>query len=476
VEITNFHKEVIKKLLFIKVLVRYPKNCTGLDAMPKNKINQWYESCNKESSRKKRLRQVKEAEAQQERRIETFRNSKKTLCHVGFQGKETNLSLVIMKKAKSLNISQYEKPFHKLHRLRYKWTRNPDEWVPKGKSRSKLFRGVCEHLFAKYPMKGFIWSGFMDEAGFVNSDLKPQKNPNLVDGLYGDDDDDELKEYYTHCGRVSDIITDVANGASLYKTCKAKGFPVELTKAQCHEFLNSPIDMGFMEALRTVQVRSLGGSRSLLNEWMKLEQGRYLADKKGEEFNLTMLRFFAQNPMLDNDQIAPLVDYVKYRVREDKDFSMKGRSVAAMLRGMYQWHGDIYKFGRVKNNAKYLKSGFKEATYDTSLKDAKGNTWSETWTFTEVLSSQELFNEGKAMHHCAFSYTWAIERGRTSIWSLSCESDFYSGKMLTIEVNNDAGKIVQKRGKSNRVPTSKEDKVIIRWAEKNNLTIGYNCW
>jgi hypothetical protein len=47
--------------------------------------------------------------------------------------------------------------------------------------------------------------------------------------------------------------------------------------------------------------------------------------------------------MLPQAEVAPLVDYIEHRREEGPGFSIKGRSVLAMMRGAEQWHGQLAK-------------------------------------------------------------------------------------------------------------------------------------
>lgn len=62
--------------------------------------------------------------------------------------------------------------------------------------------------------------------------------------------------------------------------------------------------------------------------------GRAVQSREDETFWLSVLAFLAKNPMLEPSQISPLVDYISHRRREDVNFSMKGRSVLALLHNM----------------------------------------------------------------------------------------------------------------------------------------------
>ena len=108
---------------------------------------------------------------------------------------------------------------------------------------------------------------------------------------------------------------------------------------------------------------------------------------------------------------------------------LSGRSVAALLRGMLDWHRDLAK------------------------------TWPP---------------KAAAWATLVYSYVWAIERRQTSIWTMTLEDgQGTTGRwaMLTIEVRNEARAVVQARGRYNRSATSAEHRILLRWAGQNGLSV-----
>lgn len=223
-----------------------------------------------------------------------------------------------------------------------------------------------------------------------------------------------------------------------------------------------------MTALRRVQVKAEGGDRRLLTHWMKVEEARYLGSPTDEAFWLTVLRFFAQSPMLDTAQIGPLCDLIRTRRRGDPMFTMQGRTVGSMLKALHEWHGDLAKAKDLSKTV-FTPSGFAPFTVDKSVEKNGFVTSPEVWTFTEVLTSADLIAEGKALKHCVYSYAWRISDRTTSIWSLTVRGFGAPERRVTIEVQNNARAIVQARGKMNRLPTPQEDKLITQWAARNDL-------
>lgn len=320
-------------------------------------------------------------------------------------------------------------------------------WQPRGKGRNSVFRSLCEHLVAKYPPPPFLWSVF-----------------------------DELDT-----AELVPLVVHVAQGGSLFHFCKEGKLPFPLTRAQCAEFLQSDMSLDVIAALRRVQVKAEGGDRRLFEIWRRLPMARRLQTPQVEAFGITLLRFFARNPLLDPAQIEPLCDYVYSRLRRDPHFSMQGRTANALLRDMAAWHRELHAARDESKQAPvaFNRSGFKsyrvERTDKRMLPGKRGYTEEpQIWSITEILSSTDLRAEGKTLHHCVYSYRSQVEAKHVSIWSLAVEDPALDvEKLVTLEVNNLMRAVVQARGKYNRMTSPQEDKVILAWAARNNLSVQY---
>lgn len=323
-----------------------------------------------------------------------------------------------------------------------------NEWKPRGKGRASIFRSLCEHLLARYPTPPFLWSVFDDE-------------PNAT--------------------TLVPLIAAIAAGGSLFQLCKAGGLPFELTRVQCADFLKSNTSFGVLAALRRVQVKAAGGDQRLFEVWRSLPRNRELASPTLEAFGVTVLGLLARNPLLDRERIGPLCDYVCHRQRFVPGFSLKGRSIEALLRDMDGWHRRLNASKAEAHRAPvaFEPSGFKG--YKVEKADTGGpvgkNGFSaepRIWTVQEILSSTELRHEGQTLHHCVYSYADPVIARQTSIWSLLLTGPAgTSEKLVTLEVSNGTRSIVQARGKHNRLTTAQEDKVVLGWATRNGLTVQY---
>lgn len=321
--------------------------------------------------------------------------------------------------------------------------REPETWEPRGKGRDTLFRSLCAHLFAAFPMPPFLWSAFFEQ------------------------DAEAFALFIAH----------VALGGSVFQGVKTGLLPVPLTRQMCHAFMSTPADMGFFRGLRQVEVKTAGGDLRFLNVWMASQAGQRLHSAAEEAFWLTVIEWFGKNPMADRNQVGPLVDYILYRRRQDPTFSMKGRGVLAMIRGMEEWHGQLAKEKAVHGTV-FKPTGFRSYEATKKARTRSGNSIEETWRIEELLTSKGLTEEGRVLSHCVSSYAWSIEKGSTSIWSLNLDSPETKGKqkMMTIELRNDIKRVVQFRGKCNRQSTAREFQILTDWANLNGLEVSLGRW
>jgi PcfJ-like protein len=316
------------------------------------------------------------------------------------------------------------------------WVRPLSDWVPSGKGWDTLFRSLAEHLFARYPMPPFLWST-----------------------LQGAEDRAELVRVALH----------VAAGGSLFEAVKSGLFAVPLTRRMCHDVLLCGGDGDFLRVVRGVQVRSARGSARLLAAWLATDAGGRLHDRAGEVFWQGVLEWLSANPMLPDTEIGPLVDYIGLRRRQEPAFSIRGRSVLALLRGMREWHGALAR-ERVVRQRVFRPSGFEPLDLDRSRKTATGHR-TEIWHVREILDARALADEGRAMNHCVYSYAGAVGSGQCSIWTLTLEDGTGHWRRLTIEVRNAQRRIVQARGRFNRLPEPLDRIALDAWAGRNRLEV-----
>lgn len=309
-----------------------------------------------------------------------------------------------------------------------KFIRSIKDWKPHGKSEKALFYSLANHVFAKYKTPQFLWSAFA--------------NPNLPH---------------------QNVVIHIAGGGSLFSLVKDKTFPVPLTRQMCHLFMQAPLTCTIGDAVRYAQVLGFGGNKRL---WEAIAPCVPIIGSD-EDFISSEIQWFCNQSMLDPNQVKPMHDYIAHCVneaqRENKEYSLKGRTADSIIRQMQDWHANLNKAKVGRFNA-FKPSGFEEGTYDFSREGTV-----EIWRVREILTAKELQEEGRRQSHCVFSYAHAIEKGRCSIWVLTQETNTMNWAECTIEVDNSLKKLVQVRGRYNRPPTVKQNQVLTRWATEKGL-------
>lgn len=313
------------------------------------------------------------------------------------------------------------------------------EWKSAGKSRDTVLKSLIQHLLVKYPVPQFMY--------LIFSNIR-----NTTDDLL--------------------LFCHLAQGGSVVEAVRMELIPVKLPRRACHLFTQAPADCSIMDAVRFAQVRFYGGQRELFGA----VRGSFLRDfRSNEDFWDTVIQWLCLIPMLDPAQVGPLLDYLEFRKRQDgilvegkkmPVFLMKGRAAGAVLREMEVWHTGLSRLKKIEKHV-YAPSGFAGGTYEEGGEENR-----QTWTIREILSAKDLATEGRLLQHCVYSYSWTIQKGGTSIWSMQRHTRKTGHmKFLTIQVNNQTRAIVQARGIFNRPPTVQELNYLQRWATDNRLTL-----
>jgi hypothetical protein len=242
----------------------------------------------------------------------------------------------------------------------------------------------------------------------------------------------------------------------------------------CHDLLTRPFRGSLLYAIRTVQALAVGANGDLLHGWRRTPAAQRLGSREEEAFWFDVLGWLARSPELDAASVGPLVDYIDHRRADDGAFTVAGRSVPALRRAMEEWHRDLARAEDL-HGTRYDASGFEPLELDLSRRHADGTLRKTVWRVQEIRTGKELAAEGRRMGHCVYSYATRVQRGLTSIWSMTLENGLGETgcwAMLTIEVRNADRRIVQARGRFNRPATSAEHHVLVQWAGANELVVG----
>lgn len=249
----------------------------------------------------------------------------------------------------------------------------------------------------------------------------------------------------------------VAQGGSLYKSYAKE----HLTKKEVHNLVTCPHLLNINQALCYTVAKSAGASEGLA---LKLCKSK-LSETSFTEFWRSVNRFFVTNTPKDIDEINDLMDYIRAKKLEADSYSMSGKTLAVLRKGMTDWHYELRRI-KIMGNASW------EGTYlpDEEFKSPDYENDKIMWTMHQIKTSKELAREGTQMHHCVYSYRDGCVKGTLSIWSLSRrDANGLSKPKITVELRNN-GWIAQARGFGNRAVKPDERYILNLWVKRNGLS------
>ncbi|MCZ6635702.1 MAG: PcfJ domain-containing protein [bacterium] len=314
------------------------------------------------------------------------------------------------------------------------WLRPLADWDSDTHNPRRQFNHLARYLLAQYDVPAF-----MDAAWFqdITSETRQQN-------------------WFKHIGTGQNI--------------RKANIPVRFTKMMAHLFLQAPDDFTIEKALRWAQIIGQDGSEGLSHAIMHSRIGTCFDH---EDFWESVIKFFVNNPMLDPDQVGPLIDFMhtqKYETQQiarpggiveiapppQPNFSVKARSIDKLLRQMEEWHAHLIQEaygeenGRTRKGKRVITRWEPSGIGEYRFMEGKNRSHSHTvWQVQELRSNRELVAEGKALNHCVSSYAKNCRKGNISVWSLRAVTDGLHEPVLTVAVDNMSRRVTQVRGKFN---------------------------
>ncbi|MBQ7650962.1 MAG: PcfJ domain-containing protein, partial [Victivallales bacterium] len=179
-----------------------------------------------------------------------------------------------------------------------------------------------------------------------------------------------------------------------------------------------------------------------------------------------------------SNQLHDLLDYFfRSGLCDNPFFSFKGRTLGSVVYLMNQWHHEQHQLEQLRILEYRLRAEERAREQRISYENAMKHPWAKRnydythknmFVFKELITAQDLMEEGRAQHNCVFSYHQACLSGKTSIVSMR---GICSGEHLTIEINNSTRSIVQIREVCNAQPTREEMRIVRNFASVKNLII-----
>jgi hypothetical protein len=321
--------------------------------------------------------------------------------------------------------------------------RPPEEWRCRIESRSveRRFIDLVRFAFARFPVAPHLENLWIAESMLcVDDRIRPPANAN--DGPHID-----IRRWH--------ILA--AQGDSLYKQATHR----LLSKAETHHFLTAPVEIASsQQAIWYAVAHAQVDDQQVA---LRISRSKLAQFSPASAFWKDVARYFARNP-LAVEKMNDLIDFLAAAKEEDANFSLKGRTLAALLRRMEEWHRALRK-QQVISGGSWAGCALPDIAYEAGSEHKRA-----IWRFRQIKTGNDLFREGQRMHHCVASYKFRCTNGDVSIWSLTCEYPIgHVNKGVTIELRKD-GAIVQCRGFANRLPYANEVAMVKRWAGEHALT------
>lgn len=238
-----------------------------------------------------------------------------------------------------------------------------------------------------------------------------------------------------------------------------KDIPIPFTQKMRHYFLQAPAKFSIVEALRWAQVKGWKGEDRLAERIAYSWLGTRPYGQ--EDFWESFIQLLVNGGMFNHNKITELIDYIREAKRENESYNLKGRTLQSLLRQSDTWHN---RYAGNKPNKVWTPCGIEGYLAVRKL---------DMVVIEELIEARSLAKEGRAMKHCVASYAFYCEKGRSAIFSMRKYSE---GELLeimaTIEVSVAAQRIVQARGKANRIISGEARKYMQAWALQEKLNLG----
>ncbi|GAA5129524.1 PcfJ domain-containing protein [Luteolibacter yonseiensis] len=337
-----------------------------------------------------------------------------------------------------------------------KWIRQPETWSgDRSEDPRAVIRSLLGHLFMLWEVPEFF-----DNAWLVKGELRYLE-----------------RDWYCH----------FALGGSLRKV---RGMPPSITSRALHLAMRAPRDLTIRQALRWGQVRSSGGGE----EWLaEVSSSRMVRDLSNDAIWSRLLEKLIRAKDFDPGHFGLIADTlieVMEREHVSRAESLTALPLDELLRYSRRYWRTLLRLVRIEMpgsrndiNCRHLRA---------ELHQMNGNRWaclprsrtfesvheeggmSSRFRIVELTHQWQLVAESRAMKHCIHTYGRACKAGRCSIFSVRQEETVggrtITTSHLTIEVDRRSRRILQTRGRRNRLVTAREIPMLRKWADAIELT------
>lgn len=315
------------------------------------------------------------------------------------------------------------------------WIRTPRSWLlPTGNASTKL-RALIDHLFVQFPAPPILYANWLRVTGVARAKWL--------------------------CWLIL-----LGQGEGLRKAARVFGWSIAKSLEQ--HLWKVPDGLGPMEGCMYAEVLRLGGGetefrRLLRNPAFVIDptagsENQIEGVERREDLPTAHLAFWRETVRwlsrhrdeLTDDDAELILRWSMHRFTEER---REG--------GAFSWKGKRPE--RTRQSALEFERAVQDRVPLLSWADRGWNRTlqraGEDWSFHELLTSRELSDEGRTLHHCVAGYAHACQAGRAAIFSVQRNGT----RILTIEVRPEPRALVQVRGLCNRAPSSEERTVVDEW-------------
>jgi hypothetical protein len=246
---------------------------------------------------------------------------------------------------------------------------------------------------------------------------------------------------------------------------KLAAFPVQFTNKMAHVFRETPAHYTVEQAIRRAQAIGFGATPQTAEAiaWSATFDEFHL-----EDFKAKVIGFITKQPETPTfDRLQQVLEYLVAMEAQPGTYSLKGRTWASVVRQAAEYRAEVVKKRAAENFTEWVRANIKD--YDVEKE-------SGIFKIVQLATSEALYEEGYEMSHCVAEYAYDCAEGSVAIFSLrkfiKGEAGHYT--LATIEVCLETYEIVQAKAKCNTAISAEAQKLILDWAEKEELIPAYD--
>ena len=166
---------------------------------------------------------------------------------------------------------------------------------------------------------------------------------------------------------------------------------------------------------------------------------------------------------LSSRYVTEVMDYIGHKVFVERvQLDIKHKKISNLLTDINHWHRQL--------NEASLQKKLNRRLPDAGIEDRKIEFNGYEYEIAQIRKMIDLYEEGKELHHCVYTYAGRCMQRRSFIFSLRfIGHEEAKTPLITIELRGK--QIVQAKGKYNRKPTDIERELIQIWAKEMELRV-----